>query len=74
VIRTAAAAGSKIAVFYCESALSCGGQIMLPDRYLRDVHIEMKRHGALCVADEVQTGFGRMGDRFWGFEKQVCAL
>jgi 4-aminobutyrate aminotransferase-like enzyme len=74
VIDQAAAAGGKIAAFFCESALSCAGQIMLPDGYLAEVYDVMGKHGALCIADEVQTGFGRLGTSFWAFEMHVRLL
>ena len=31
----------------------------------------MRAAGGVCIADEVQTGFGRTGTKFWGFENQV---
>ena len=37
---------------------------------MREVYQEMHAHGALCIADEVQCGFGRLGDHFWAFEQQ----
>jgi 4-aminobutyrate aminotransferase-like enzyme/Ser/Thr protein kinase RdoA (MazF antagonist) len=58
------------AAFISESLLSCGGQVILPDGYLKDVYANMKAAGAICIADEVQCGFGRCGSRFWGFETQ----
>ncbi|EIE23028.1 PLP-dependent transferase [Coccomyxa subellipsoidea C-169] len=69
-IAQAHAAGGRICAFYCESVLSCGGQIILPEGYLREVYEEMHAEGAVCVADEVQCGFGRAGDHFWAFEEQ----
>ena len=61
--------GGPAAVF-CEAALSCGGQIILPSGYLKEVFALVRAAGGLCVADEVQTGFGRAGERFWMFETQ----
>lgn len=43
-------------------------QIVLPPGYLADVYAVMHAAGALCIADEVQTGFGRIGEAFWAFE------
>jgi 4-aminobutyrate aminotransferase-like enzyme/Ser/Thr protein kinase RdoA (MazF antagonist) len=63
-------AGGEVAAFFCESALSCAGQIILPPGYLRDAFAAVREAGGLCVADEVQTGFGRAGSHFWMFETQ----
>ncbi|CAL5221927.1 g4200 [Coccomyxa viridis] len=68
-IAEAHAAGGRICAFFCESVLSCGGQIVLPEGYLKEVYEEMRAEGALCVADEVQCGFGRHGEYFWAFEE-----
>jgi 4-aminobutyrate aminotransferase-like enzyme/Ser/Thr protein kinase RdoA (MazF antagonist) len=66
-----AARGSRgLAAFFCESAVSCGGQIILPPDYLRESYAAVHEAGGVCVADEVQTGFGRAGDHFWAFEAQ----
>jgi len=65
-----AAKGRGIASFFCESALSCGGQIILPRGYLKAAFAAVRAAGGVCVADEVQTGFGRAGERFWMFETQ----
>ena len=59
-----------IAAFICESLLGCGGQIELPKGYLRSVYAHVRAAGGLCIADEVQVGFGRMGSDFWGFQTQ----
>ena len=59
-----------LAAFTSESALGCGGQIILPSGYLREAYGAVRATGAVCVADEVQTGFGRAGTHFWMFETQ----
>jgi len=48
----------------------CGGQIILPSGYLREAYAAVRTAGGVCVADEVQTGFGRAGTHFWMFETQ----
>jgi 4-aminobutyrate aminotransferase-like enzyme/Ser/Thr protein kinase RdoA (MazF antagonist) len=58
------------AALFCEAALSCGGQIILPRGYLKEAFAAVRASGGVCVADEVQTGFGRAGKRFWMFETQ----
>lgn len=58
------------AAFFCESLLSCAGQIVLPDGYLRGAVEAVRAAGGVYVADEVQVGFGRVGTHFWGFETQ----
>ena len=62
--------GRNIGGFICESILSCGGQIVLPEGYLSEAYGHVRAAGGLCIADEVQVGFGRVGDAFWGFELQ----
>jgi len=62
--------GGRLAAFLCESLLSCGGQIELPPGYLSAAYRHARAAGAVCIADEVQVGFGRVGSRFWGFETQ----
>ena len=62
------------AVFFAESALGCGGQIILPDGYLTAAYGHVRSAGGLCVADEVQVGFGRVGTPYWwAFETQEVA-
>jgi len=60
----------KVAGFFCESALSCAGQVILPPGYLQTAYDAVHARGGLCIADEVQTGFGRAGSHFWMFETQ----
>jgi 4-aminobutyrate aminotransferase-like enzyme/Ser/Thr protein kinase RdoA (MazF antagonist)/murein DD-endopeptidase MepM/ murein hydrolase activator NlpD len=64
------AAGHRPAAFLCESLMSCGGQVELPPGYLAAAYRHAREAGAVCIADEVQVGFGRVGDRFWGFQTQ----
>ncbi len=56
--------------FIAESMLGCGGQIVLPDGYLKAAYAKVRAAGGLCIADEVQVGFGRDGDNMWAFEHQ----
>jgi 4-aminobutyrate aminotransferase-like enzyme/Ser/Thr protein kinase RdoA (MazF antagonist) len=69
-VGIAAKQTKNLAAFFCESALSCGGQIILPADYLREAYTAVRAAGGICVADEVQTGFGRAGSHFWMFETQ----
>jgi 4-aminobutyrate aminotransferase-like enzyme/Ser/Thr protein kinase RdoA (MazF antagonist) len=56
--------------FIAESAPSVGGQIILPARYLASVYAIVRAAGGVCIADEVQTAYGRMGNHFYAFEAQ----
>ncbi|AFD06329.1 aminotransferase class III-fold pyridoxal phosphate-dependent enzyme [Solitalea canadensis] len=58
------------AAFICETLLGVGGQIPLPENYLEEVYKYVRSAGGVCIADEVQVGFGRVGEKFWGFELQ----
>jgi len=60
----------RIAGFFAESIQGVGGSIVFPDGYLGDVYGHVRDAGGLCIADEVQTGFGRTGENYWGFETQ----
>ncbi len=62
--------GRRVAAFLSETLLSCGGQIELPSAYLRETYRYTRAAGGVCIADEVQVGFGRLGTHFWGFETQ----
>ena len=62
--------GRNVAGLIAESILSCGGQIVLPDNYLKEAYKIIRAEGGLCIADEVQVGFGRVGSCYWGFELQ----
>ena len=58
----------QLAVFIAEGILGCGGQIPLPAGYLKRAYALVREAGGVCVADEAQTGFGRVGSHFWSFE------
>jgi 4-aminobutyrate aminotransferase-like enzyme/Ser/Thr protein kinase RdoA (MazF antagonist) len=62
--------GVRPAGFIAESLPSVGGQIVFPPGYLAGVYRAVRAGGGLCIADEVQTGFARIGHPFWGFETQ----
>ena len=58
------------AAFISESISGCGGQVFFPDGYLQAAYEHARAAGSLCIADEVQVGFGRVGDAMWAFEQQ----
>ena len=62
------ARGTRVAAFLAESWPSVAGQMSLPADYVRAVYQAVRAAGGVCIADEVQTGYGRLGDHFWGFE------
>jgi 4-aminobutyrate aminotransferase-like enzyme/Ser/Thr protein kinase RdoA (MazF antagonist) len=69
-IHALAAAGQPPAAFIAEPVHGNAGGLVLPDGYLAAVYAAVRRHGGLAVADEVQVGYGRLGEWFWGFEQQ----
>lgn len=56
------------AAFIAEPIVGCGGQVPLAAGYLKKVYPFIRERGGVCISDEVQTGFGRLGQYFWGFE------
>jgi 4-aminobutyrate aminotransferase-like enzyme/Ser/Thr protein kinase RdoA (MazF antagonist) len=70
ILERIRALGRTLSGFVIESIPSVGGQIVLPDGYLHEVYRLVRVAGGVCIADEVQTGFGRIGSHFWGFESQ----
>ena len=68
--RRVRASGRGLAGFIAETCPSVGGQLILPPGYLAHVYEHVRAAGAVCIADEVQTGLGRMGTSFWAFEDQ----
>ena len=70
ILANIESSGRSVAAFIAETYPSVGGQIIPPDGYLKEVYNHVRNHGAICIADEVQTGFGRLGKSFWAFETQ----
>lgn len=60
----------RLSGFIAETCPSVGGQLIPPPGYLAGVYAAVRAAGGLCIADEVQTGFGRLGSHFWGFQAQ----
>ena len=58
----------EVACFIAEPIQGVGGAVTPPPEYFQIVYDIVRKHGGLCIADEVQTGFGRTGTAFWGFE------
>ncbi|MBK9944585.1 MAG: aminotransferase class III-fold pyridoxal phosphate-dependent enzyme [Kouleothrix sp.] len=70
LIEQLQARGRGLAGFIAETLPSVGGQIVFPPGYLAEVYRHVYAAGGVCIADEVQVGFGRLGTHFWGFETQ----
>jgi len=62
--------GGKLAGFIAETFPSVGGQVIPPKGYLADVYQRIRAAGGVCIADEVQTAFGRLGEYYFAFEQQ----
>ncbi|WP_174232025.1 aminotransferase class III-fold pyridoxal phosphate-dependent enzyme [Roseovarius sp. EL26] len=62
--------GHGLAGFIAETFPSVGGQIIPPKGYLAKVYDKIHAAGGVCIADEVQTGLGRLGEYYFGFEHQ----
>ncbi len=62
--------GRQVAGFICEPVYGNAGGISLPPGYLQQVYDKVRAQGGVCIADEVQVGYGRLGHCFWGFEEQ----
>ena len=60
----------KVAAFIAESIQGVGGFVEFPQGYLKHAYEHVRAAGGVCIADEVQTGFGRTGTHYWGFETQ----
>ena len=58
----------RVSAFIFEPILGCGGQIIPPNGFLSSSFKMVRDNNGVCIADEVQVGFGRMGESFWGFE------
>jgi alanine-glyoxylate transaminase/(R)-3-amino-2-methylpropionate-pyruvate transaminase len=60
----------RVAGFFAEAIQGVGGSVVYPDGYLQNAYSHIREAGGVCISDEVQTGFGRTGEAFWGFETQ----
>ena len=63
-------ASGGVGGFIAEPVYGNAGGVLLPDGYLEKAYASVRAAGGLCVADEVQVGYGRLGDFFWGFQQQ----
>ena len=68
ILEELKSSGKGVAAFIGEPIISCGGQIVPPKNYFKSVYKYVREAGGLCIADEVQTGFGRVGSNFWAFQ------
>lgn len=62
------AGGRPPAAFICEPVFGNAGGVMLPEGYLPQVYDAVRAAGGLCIADEVQVGYGRLGHHWWAFD------
>jgi 4-aminobutyrate aminotransferase-like enzyme/Ser/Thr protein kinase RdoA (MazF antagonist) len=69
-VEALVADGRPPAGFICESVYGNAGGMALPDGYLGEVYAAVRAAGGYAVADEVQVGYGRLGEWFWGFDQQ----
>ena len=58
----------KVAAFISEPIQGAGGVTHGAPNYLKEAYAITREHGGVCIADEVQTGFGRTGNHYWGFQ------
>jgi 4-aminobutyrate aminotransferase-like enzyme len=70
ILRDVHAQGPGVAAYIAETLPSVAGQIVFPSGYLAETYKHIRAAGGVCIADEVQVGFGRLGTHFWGFETQ----
>ena len=63
-----AANSHELAGIIAEPVMGCGGQLPLPEGLLKDIYPQIREQGGLCISDEVQVGFGRLGKWKWGFQ------
>ncbi len=70
ILKRLRSEGKRVSAFMVESVMGCGGQLIPPKGFLSESFDMVRQDHGLCIADEVQIGFGRMGEYFWGFETQ----
>lgn len=71
IIQKLKASGQGLAAYIAETCPSVGGQIFLPPGYLAEVYALVRAAGGVCIADEVQTGLGRIGTHLWAFQQHA---
>ncbi|RLD84181.1 MAG: aminotransferase class III [Bacteroidetes bacterium] len=67
-IKSAEHNTGMIAAFITEPIVSAAGQVPMPKNYLNEVYDFIRSQGGVCISDEVQTGFGRIGTHFWAYQ------
>ncbi len=70
ILQNLRAEGRSAAAYIAETLPSVAGQIVFPPGYLAETYKHIRAAGGVCIADEVQVGFGRLGTHFWGFQTQ----
>jgi 4-aminobutyrate aminotransferase-like enzyme/Ser/Thr protein kinase RdoA (MazF antagonist) len=70
ILEKMRAEGRSAAAYIAETLPSVAGQIVFPPQYLDETYTHVRTAGGVCIADEVQVGFGRLGTHLWGFETQ----
>jgi 4-aminobutyrate aminotransferase-like enzyme/Ser/Thr protein kinase RdoA (MazF antagonist) len=69
IVDELAARGDAPVAFIAEPLSGNAGGVELPVGYLQRVYAKIRSVGGLCISDEVQVGYGRLGTKFWGFEE-----
>lgn len=67
-IQTLVQRGHPPAMLVLDSGFTSDGIFTAPQGFLRTLYAKTRAAGGLCLADEVQAGFGRLGEHFWGFQ------
>nr|prf Ala-glyoxylate aminotransferase 2 [Rattus norvegicus] len=62
---------TSIAGFFAEPIQGVNGVVQYPKEFLKEALALVAERGGVCIADEVQTGFGRLGSHFYGFQTQA---
>jgi 4-aminobutyrate aminotransferase-like enzyme/Ser/Thr protein kinase RdoA (MazF antagonist) len=70
ILQNLRAEGRTATAYIAETLPSVAGQIVFPPGYLAETYKHVRAAGGVCIADEVQVGFGRLGTHFWGFQTQ----
>jgi alanine-glyoxylate transaminase / (R)-3-amino-2-methylpropionate-pyruvate transaminase len=58
----------NVAAFIAEPIQGVGGVTRGAPNYFREAYAIVREYGGVCISDEVQTGFGRTGEHYWGFQ------